>query len=55
MSHLQCPDNGDVILCNKVFQPLAAGRWFSPGTPVSSINKTESHEITDILLNVAFL
>ena len=26
---------------------LATGRWFSPGTPVSSINKTE------ILLKVA--
>ena len=29
-----------------------AGRWFSPGTPVSSTNKTDSHDITEILLKV---
>ena len=29
------------------------GRWFSPGTPVSSTNKTDHHEITEILLKVA--
>ena len=28
------------------------GRWFSPDTPVSSINKTYRQEITDILLKV---
>jgi hypothetical protein len=27
--------------------------WFSPGTPVSSTNKTDRHDITDILLKVA--
>ena len=27
-------------LCDKVCQWLAEGRWFSPGTPVSSTNKT---------------
>ena len=27
--------------------------WFSPGTTVSSTNKTDSHDIADILLNVA--
>jgi hypothetical protein len=31
---------------------LAAGRWFSPGTPDSSKNKTDRHDITDILLKV---
>ena len=31
-----------------------AGRWFSPGTPVSSTNKTDRHDITQILLKVAF-
>ena len=31
---------------------LAAGRWFSPGTLVSSTNKTDSHDITEILLKV---
>jgi hypothetical protein len=30
-----------------------AGQWLSPDTPVSSINKTESHDITEILLKVA--
>ena len=29
------------------------GQWFSPGTPVSSTNKTEYHNITDILFKVA--
>jgi hypothetical protein len=28
-------------------------RWFSPGTPVSSTNKTDRHDITEILLKVA--
>jgi hypothetical protein len=37
----------------KVCQWLAAGLWFSPGTPVSSTNKTDSHDITVILLKVA--
>jgi hypothetical protein len=30
-----------------------AGQWFSPGTPVSSTNKTDCHDITEILLKVA--
>jgi hypothetical protein len=30
-----------------------AGRWFSPGTLVSSTNKTDRHDIADILLEVA--
>jgi hypothetical protein len=29
------------------------GRWFSPGIPVSSTNKIERHNITEILLKVA--
>jgi hypothetical protein len=40
-------------LCDKVCQWLAAGRWFSPGTTVSSTNKTDHHDITEILLKVA--
>jgi hypothetical protein len=28
------------------------GWWFSPGTPVSSTNKTNHHDITEILLSV---
>jgi hypothetical protein len=38
-------------LCDKVCQWLATGRWFSPGPPVSSTNKTDRHDITEILLN----
>jgi hypothetical protein len=29
------------------------GQWFSLGTPVSSTNKTDSHDITEILLKMA--
>jgi len=28
-------------------------KWFSPGPAVSSINKTDNHNITEILLQVA--
>ena len=40
-------------LCDKVFQCLAMGRWFSQCTAVSSINKTDRHDIAVILLKVA--
>jgi hypothetical protein len=30
-----------------------AGLWFSPGILVSSANKTDHHDITEILLKVA--
>jgi hypothetical protein len=40
------------IICNKACQWLATGQWFSPGTPVSSTNKTDSHDITELLLKV---
>jgi hypothetical protein len=40
----------DTTLCDKVCQWLATGRWFSPGTPVSSTNKIDRHDITEILL-----
>jgi hypothetical protein len=29
------------------------GRWFSLGTPVSTGNKTDPHDITEILFKVA--
>ena len=32
---------------------IAADRWLSPGIPVSSTNKTDRHDITEILLKVA--
>jgi hypothetical protein len=44
-------DQGTVY--NIVCHWLAAGRGFSPGTPVSSTNKTARHDITEILLKVA--
>ena len=31
----------------------STGRWFSPSTPVSSTNKTDCYDITEILLTVA--
>jgi hypothetical protein len=40
-------------LCDKVCQWLAAGWWFSLGTLVSSTNKADLHDITEILLKVA--
>ena len=39
-------------LCDKVYQWLATGRWFSAGPLVSSINKTDRHDIAEILLKV---
>jgi len=43
----------DTTLSDKVCQWLATGQWFSMGTSVSSTNKTDSHDITEILLKVA--
>jgi hypothetical protein len=37
-----------VIVC----QRLETGQWFSPGTLISSTNKTGRHDITEILLKV---
>jgi hypothetical protein len=36
-----------------LYQWLAHGRWFSPGTPASSTTKSGRHEIAEILLKVA--
>jgi len=40
---------------SEVSQWLATGRWFYLGTPVSSTNKTDHHDIhvAEILLKVA--
>jgi hypothetical protein len=49
----------DTTLCDEVCQWLATGWSSSPGTPVSSTNKTDRHDttdyhdITEILLKVA--
>jgi len=39
-------------LCDKVCWWLVTGWWFSPGPQVSSTNKTDCHDITEILLKV---
>jgi hypothetical protein len=39
---------------DKAYQLLAHGQWFSMGTSASSITKTGRHDITEILLKVAF-
>ena len=38
---------------DKVYQLLAHGRWFFPGTSSSSTTKTGRHDIAEILLKVA--
>ena len=40
-------------ICDKVCQGLATGLWFSLGPLVFSTNKTDRHDITEILLKVA--
>ena len=42
----------DTTLFVKVCQKLGTGRWFSPGTKVSSINKTDRYDVTEMFLNV---
>ena len=42
----------DTTLCDEVCQWLKIGQWFSTGTTVSSTNKTDCHDITEILLKV---
>jgi hypothetical protein len=43
----------NTTLCDQVCQSLVTGRWFSPGTSVSSNNKTNRHDIIEILLKMA--
>jgi hypothetical protein len=38
---------------DKVYQLLAHGQWFYPGTPASSTSKTGRHDIAEIMLKVA--
>jgi hypothetical protein len=49
---LQKRCTGLAAACDKVYQLLAHGRWFSVGTPASSITKTGRHDIAAILLKV---
>jgi hypothetical protein len=43
----------DTMLCDKVCQRLKAGQWFSPCIQVSSTNKSDPYDITEILLKVS--
>ena len=42
----------DTTLCDKDCQWRSVGRWYSPGSSVSSTNKSECHDIAEILLKV---
>ena len=42
-------------LCDTACQWLATCRWFSPGPPVSSSNKSDHHDIAGILLKVTLI
>jgi hypothetical protein len=42
-----------MVNINQACQWHATDQWFSPGTPVSPTNKTDRHDITEILLKVA--
>ena len=43
----------DTTFCDKVCQWLGTGHWFSPGSSISPTNKTDCHDIAEILLKVA--
>ena len=42
-----------IQIYDKDSQWLEKGRWFSPGTPGSSTNKTDHNDIAEILMKVA--
>ena len=41
------------VASDNIYQLLAHGWWFSPGTPASSTTKTGSYDIAGILLKMA--
>ena len=45
------PDHGEVYLMQYYVIKLVNG-WFSQGTPLSCINKTDGYDITEILLKM---
>ena len=51
--HWCCEFKSRLPSCDQVCQWLATCRWFSPSPPVSSTNKTDRHDITEILLKMA--
>ena len=44
----------DTTLCDKICQWLTTGRWFSLVTSVCSTNKTDHHDIAEVLLKATF-
>ena len=52
------PVHGDVYPMQhyviKFVSEFAIGRWFSPGTPASSTNKTDRHDRTEIVFKKEF-
>jgi hypothetical protein len=40
----------DITLCDKVCQWLVTGLWFSPGTPISSTNKTHGYTLINMFI-----
>ena len=45
--------HGEVYSIQRYVIKFVIGRWFSPGTLVSSTNKTGGHDIAEVLLKVA--
>jgi len=45
--------HGEVYLIQYYVVKFVSDLWFSPGSLVSSINKTDQHDIAEILLKVA--
>jgi hypothetical protein len=45
--------NVSVIVYNANSKVFATGWWFSPGSLVSSTNKTDHYDITEMLLELA--
>jgi hypothetical protein len=49
---LQKGFTGLAAASDKVYQLLAHGRWFFPGTPASSTTKTGCHDIARLILAI---
>ena len=44
--------HGELYLIHHYMIKFATGRWLSPGALVSSTNKTDCHNVTEVLLKV---
>ena len=45
--------NSNPTHCDKFYQRIVLDRWCFPGTAVSSTNKADRHDVTELLLKVA--